>query len=103
MTVPERREDGRDELQMRREERMRYEVLFMLYEAADRCVDYPVEVGGFLRKVGIWQDELDRVLRYLGDREYLQLTDGLPRSVCLTVRGINYIERDCSRRRSIRE
>ena len=82
---------------------MRYEVLFMLYEAADRCADFPVEVGGFGRKLGVWQEELERVLRFLTERQYIQLVGEIPRTVCLTVKGIDYIERDSSRRRSIRD
>lgn len=82
---------------------MRYEVLLMLYEAADRCADFPVEVGGFVRKLGVWQDELERVLRFLTDRGYIELMGEIPRTVCLTVQGIDYIERDSSRRRSIRD
>lgn len=82
---------------------MRYEILSMLYESADRCADFPVEVGGFIRKVGVWQDELERVLRFLVDRQYIRLTGDIPRTVCLTIQGIDYIERDSSRRRSIRD
>ncbi len=103
MTAAERREEDRDELQKRREERLRYDILLMLYQAADRCAEFPVEVGGFVRKVGVWQEELDRVLHFLGDRQYVRLTGDIPRTVCLTIRGIDYIERDCSRRRSIRD
>ena len=82
---------------------MRFEVLDMLYQAADRCADFPVEVGGFVRKLGVWQDELDRVIRYLTDQQYIRLAGELPRTVCLTVKGIDYIERDSHRRRTIRD
>lgn len=103
MAAAERRDEEWDELQKRREERMRYDILLMLYQAADRCAEFPVEIGGFVRKVGVWQEELDRVLHFLGDREYVRLSDDTPRTACLTVRGIDYIERDSSRRRSIRD
>ena len=82
---------------------MRFEVLHMLYAAADRCADFPVEVGGFVRKLGVWQDELERVLRFLAEKQYIRLVGELPRTVCLTVKGVDYIERDSVRRHSIRD
>ena len=82
---------------------MRFEVLQMLYGAADRCADFPVEMGGFVRKIGVWQDELERILRFLAENQYIRLVGQIPRTVCLTVKGIDYIERDSLRRRSIRD
>lgn len=75
----------------------------MLYEAADRCAEVPIEAGAFVRKLGVWQDELERVIRFLSERRYIRLVGELPRTVCLTVHGIDYIERDSFRRRSIRD
>jgi hypothetical protein len=103
MTAAERQDDRWDRFHKRQEERMRYEVLHMLYEAADRCADCPVEVGGFVRKLGVWKDEFEKVLRFLTDRNYIELMGEIPRTVAVTVRGIDYLERDCSRRRSIRD
>jgi hypothetical protein len=104
MAAAEKQDDWWVDLQRRREERMRYEVLVMLYEAVGRCVDFPVDVSGFVRRLGVWEDELRRVLQYLGDRGYIRyLAEGSEVSVCLSVKGVDYIEKDARRRKSIRD
>src|SRR5687768_13701552 len=99
MAAAERQDEWWERLQRRREERMRFEVLLMLYHAADRCAEVPVEVGMFVRRLGVWQDELERVLKFLNERRYVELAGEIPRTVCLTVKGVDYVERDSSRRR----
>jgi hypothetical protein len=102
----EREDDTWLTLQHRREERMRFEVLTMLFEAANRCVDLPIDVAGFVRRLGVWEDELDRVLGYLARYDYIRFSRdpaGQRVEVCLTVKGVDYIERDAGRRRTIRD
>jgi hypothetical protein len=104
MAAAERREEWWLDLQRRREERMRFEVLSMLAEAANHCVDFPVDIGGFVRRLGVWEDELERVLEYLHTRGYIAYENiGHDVRACLTVKGVDYIERDARRRRTIRE
>lgn len=104
MAAADNPEDRCLDLQQRRVERMRFEVLYMLYEAANRCVDLPVDVGGFVKSLGVWDDQLTTVLQYLHERQYI-IYERVPDSVnvCLTVKGVDYIEKDRGRRRTIRE
>lgn len=76
----------------------------MLYDAAGRCVDLPVDVGGFVKTLGVWEDQLSTVLHYLHEQEYINYERGLGSvHVCLTVKGVDYIEKDRGRRRTIRD
>jgi hypothetical protein len=91
------------ELQHRREERMRFEVLNMLFDAANRCADFPVDDGGFVKRLGVWEDELTGVLEYLDGKDYVKYRrSDWGTEVCLTVKGADYIERDAGRRRTLR-
>lgn len=87
-----------------RVERTRYEILHMLYESASRCAEIEVDISGFVRRIGVWSGELLRTLQYLhvlGYVRYSQTETGV--SVCLTVQGVDYIERDARRRKTIRD
>ena len=83
---------------------MRYEILHMLYEAASRCADVEVVAGSFATRLGVWHEELTRALDFLDARGYVrQAGTGDAAGICLTVRGVDYIERDARRRKSIRD
>jgi hypothetical protein len=85
-------------------ERMRFEVLSMLYEASDRCVDFPIDIGGFIRRLGVWEDQLYTTLEFLHERGYIRYESAPWRvNVCLTVKGVDYMERDRGKRQTIRE
>lgn len=105
MAAADRDQDpGWLQLHQRRIERTRFEVLYMLYDAANHCVDFPVDIGGFVRRLGVWEDALADVLEYLDQRGYVtHRREGGAVSVCLTVKGVDYIERDRGRRRTIRD
>lgn len=82
---------------------MRFEVLIMLFEGGNRCADFPVDITGFVKRLGVWEGELTGVLEYLDSQGYVQykkLEWGT--EVCLTVKGVDYIDRDAGRRRTIR-
>ena len=104
MAAADNRDDHWLELQQRRVERMRFEVLYMLYDAASHCVDLPVDVGGFVKSLGVWEDQLSTVLQYLHEQEYInyeRVSDSV--NVCLTIKGVDYIEKDRGRRSTIRD
>lgn len=89
-----------------RKERMRYEVLDMVFRSANRCAEFEVDLRGFVQRLGVWEEELIRTLEYLDAQGYVRfsrLTAGPGLTVCLTVKGANYIERDSQRRQSIRD
>lgn len=105
MAAAERREDWWLDRRRVREERMRYEVLTMVYHSAQRCADFEIEIGGFIQRLGVWEEELLRTLQYLHAQGYIRFSRGPlgALTVCLTVKGVDYIERDSQRRKSIRE
>lgn len=106
MVAAERSDDRGPDRRRVREERMRYEVLAMVHRSANRCADFEVDIGGFVQRLGVWQEELIRTLEYLDAQGYVRfsrLTAGPGLNVCLTVKGVNDIERDSQRRQSIRE
>jgi hypothetical protein len=103
MTAAEKQDEWWLDLQRRREERMRFEVLSMLFEAANRRVDFPVDIGGFIRRLGVWEGELERVLEFLDSQGFIVYERSVQEvRACLTVKGVDYIERDARRRRTIR-
>ena len=93
-----------------REERMRFEVLHAIYHAAERIPCVQIDTFHFMEGLGVWREELDRVLQYLIGRDFLSIDrEGLvmPREkglvACLTQKGIDYIQREARRRRTIRD
>lgn len=90
------------ELQRRREERMRYEVLLMVYGATREAAGRPVSAVRFAQELGVWQAEVFRVVEWL-ERKGLLLYHGAGPTVSLTPRGVAYVEREAGRRRSIRD
>lgn len=96
--------EGRDSWQDRqqwREERMRFEVLAAIYEACGGQPDCTLTVSEFAGQLGIWREELFRILDFL-DRHRFIVYEGAGPRVSIARRGIDYIEKEGARRRSIR-
>ena len=56
------------------------------------------------RRLGVWEGQLHEVLDYLHAAEYSRYdSDQWNINVCLTVKGVDYVERDSFRRRTIRD
>lgn len=85
-----------------REERMRFEVLAMVYRAAQGNADAVIRVSGFLQELGVWYEELFRVVEFLDRCGYLSYQGAGP-LVRITPRGIRLIEGEAGARRSIRD
>jgi hypothetical protein len=90
------------ELQRMREEKMRYEVLLMLYEAAGGKVDCDINCWSFAVDLGVWHTEIFRVVEFLDRKGYVRYRGAGP-VVCLTAKGADCITRSDDRRRSIRD
>jgi hypothetical protein len=103
MAAAEKHDNSWLTLQKRREERMRFEVLFMIYEAAEGCADLPLEASSFVKRLGLWEQELEKVLRFLSRRGYINRIEPDSSIMSVTVTGVDYIERDSVRRRTIRD
>lgn len=100
MTAAENRDPGRDGWR-RRQERMRYEVLLMLYRAAHAEAGRPVEAWGFAADLGVWEDELWNVVVWLEHAGMVRVFEA-GRVATITLAGVRYIEEDARRRRTIR-
>jgi hypothetical protein len=74
----------------RREERMRYEVLDMVCRAARRDPEEEVSCAPFSETIGVWREELFRVLEFLDHAGLVRYCGPGPR-VCITPRGIDYL------------
>lgn len=90
------------DLQRRREERMRYEILSMLYRAAGGDVEREINCWTFATDLGVWHAEVFRVLEYLDRRGYLAYRGAGP-VVCLTPKGRDFIQGGSGDRHSIRD
>lgn len=90
------------DLQRKREERMRYEVLAMLYRAADGHVGREINCWNFATQLGVWHAEVFRVLEFL-DRKGLVQYRGAGPVVCLTEEGKQYIDSGRGDRKSVRD
>ena len=84
-----------------RGERMRYEVLDAIYRACEGKPGCTLVVSTFAQEMGIWREELFRVLEFL-DRKCFLVYHGAGPRVSITRTGVEYIERTGGRRRSIR-
>lgn len=84
------------------EERLRYAVLSTIYERAGASCERSVtgtQVGAAL---DLRYEDLFRIIHYLERNDYLKYLDAGPR-VCITPRGLRYVEELAGRRRSLRE
>lgn len=90
------------ELQREREERMRFEVLELIFTSVGRQPEAEINVSDFVHQLGTWHAELFRVVEWL-DRSGLVRYCGAGPTVCLTPRGIAYMTDGAGRRRSVRD
>ena len=74
----------------RREERMRYEVLAMACRAARRDPNDAIDWKPVTERIGVWRDELFRILDFLDGAGLLRYCGEGPQ-VCITPRGIDYL------------
>jgi hypothetical protein len=84
-----------------REERMRYEVLEAVYREVEGKTGIALVASAFTQRLGIWREELFRVLEFLDRKGYIAYQGAGP-LVSMTRHGVEYIERTCGRRKSIR-
>lgn len=110
MAAAENQKDWWLDQQRLREERMRYEVLSAIYHATERFPCVRIDTTRFLEGLGVWREELEGVLHFLVEHSYVSIDDqalgetGAPgQVVCITQRGIDYIQRGARRRRTIRD
>lgn len=80
---------------------MRYEILRMLHHATRADPERRVDAWHFAADLGVWQDEVWNVLVWLQHAGMVTVHDARP-TVAITLRGVQYIERDASRRRTVR-
>lgn len=81
---------------------MRYEILSMLYHAADGEVGREINCWSFATELGIWHAEVFRVLEYLDRRGYLKYRGAGP-VVSLAPKGRDFMVSGSGGRRSIGE
>lgn len=80
---------------------MRYEVLLMLYRAAQSNPSNPIQAWSWAQDLGVWHEELFRVVEFL-DRAGLIEYLGAGPLVRITQLGTEFIEAERGRR-SIRD
>ena len=81
---------------------MRYEVLAAIHDGCAGKPDCALVVSAFTQDLGIWREELFRVLEFLDRKGYI-IYHGVGPLVSITRRGIDYIERSTERRKTIRD
>jgi hypothetical protein len=84
-----------------REERMRYEVLAAVCRECEGKVGCTLTVSAFTQELGIWREELFRVLEFLDRKGYI-VYHGAGPLVSITRNGVDYIARLGGRWKSIR-
>lgn len=95
--------ENRDaEWQRWREERMRFEVLLLIYSECSGDPGCIVRVSDMVGELGVWREELYRVLEFLDRRGYIIYHGAGPR-ISITHQGLDFIRHNARRRRSIRD
>lgn len=84
------------------EEQLRYQVLHYVYEHAGQHCDVVVKGSEIGTALNLRYEELFRITHFLETRGYLAYLGAGPR-VCLTAKGIEYMELLAGRRRTIRD
>lgn len=97
-TIPGNRRVERHEW---RREQVRYRVLAWVYDRTGVNCDVAVTGTQIGAALGLSYEELYRVIHFLEDRGYLDYQGAGP-TVCITAKGIRYLEVDARKRRSIR-
>jgi|GEM_PF-5676488 len=85
-----------------REERMRHEVLLMLYRVAEGEPEQVVNAWSFSADLGVWQAEVFRVVEWL-ERNGLVAYHGAGPAISITSRGVEYLNAGWNQRGTIRE
>jgi hypothetical protein len=85
----------------RREERMRYEVLDMLYRLSRGDPERPIDCAPVSEAIGDWRQELVRVIDFLVRVELARYCGMGPLVVCINGRGIAYLEGEAGRLKRI--
>ena len=80
---------------------MRFEVLAAVYRASEGKAGNSLVVSAFTQDLGIWREELFRVLEFLDRKGYI-VYHGAGPLVSITRNGADYLERTGGRRKSIR-
>ena len=93
-----RTESGHPE---RWEERLRYDVLRAAYDRAGADCARSVSAAEIGAGLDVRHEDLFRIVYVLDSRHYLRCVGPGPR-VCITERGIRYIEEEAGRRRTLR-
>ncbi len=86
----------------RREERMRFEVLLMLYRASNGTSGEVVSAWTFSQDLGVWRAEVFRVVEWLERHRLIQYHGAGP-SISITPQGVTYLEARWNRRRKVRD
>ena len=84
------------------EERLRYEVLSTIYELAGAVCQRAVTGTQIGAALDLRYEDLFRAIQYLEQRGFVKHLDSGPR-VCITPKGLRYVEELAGRRRSLRE
>jgi hypothetical protein len=100
LTIEEK--DSWLELQRKREERMRFEVLDLIFASVNGQADVELNVSGFVHHIGTWHAELFRIVEWLDRRGFIRYCGAGP-TVCLTRAGVDFVGSEAGKRRSIRE
>ena len=79
---------------------MRYEVLGMVCRAARRDPNEGVSCAPLSESVGVWREEIFRVLEYLDHTGLLRYCGPGP-EVCITPRGIDFLYGEGRRHKSV--
>lgn len=84
-----------------REERLRYQILRSVYDQTGGDCAHTVSATQLLRAQPVRYEDLFQAVHFLAERGYLFLMgEGL--LVCVTPKGVRYIERSAGRRQSLR-
>lgn len=95
-------ENRDDEWQRWREERMRYEVLSLIHSECGGDPACILRVSEMVDELGVWREELYRVLEFLDRKGYITYHGAGPR-ISITNKGVEFVRHTARRRRSIRD
>ena len=100
----DRRSDGAHQRDPAREkrERVRFDILRNVYERCWSEGDAPVRALDIGLAMGLSREEIFRTVLDLTQRSYLSICAAGPQ-VCITEKGIAYVQKGAGRRRSIRD
>ena len=82
---------------------MRYEVLALLYGACGGKPGCILRVSTFVQELGAWYDQLLLAFEFLDSRGYIVLHGAGPTLVSITRKGVEYVECDAGKRKSVRD